>query len=371
MKFIIEKVPFQTILGKIQGVTERRSTIPILSNILLSGEKDTIHIVATDLEIGVMEITKAEKIEKGTLCVSARKLYDIVRELSDDQVEIQREENFWITIKAGKTVFNLPGVNPKDFPTFPSIDGTAYFNIEAAVLLDMIGKTVFASSSEESRFNLNGVYIEKVNKDKRDYFRMVATDGHRLSMIDKELKSTIEKGIIISRRGLTELRKILGEDKGEDKEVAISLKDNNCIFKTERTIVVIRRLEGEYPDYQQVIPQANDKHIIIERKEFIGALRRAQVIASEKGEGVKFSIRKDAMEIRTGGPEVGNVQEEIKIDYHGDPLDVSFNGRYLLDILNIMDTEKVRMELKEELSSGLIRPEDGENFLYVIMPMRL
>jgi DNA polymerase-3 subunit beta len=291
-----------------------------------------------------------------------------VRELSVDQVEIQREENFWITIKAGKTVFNLPGVDPKDFPAFPSIDGTAYFNIEAPVLLEMIGKTVFAASSEESRFNLNGVYIEKVNKDKKDCFRMVATDGHRLSMIDKELKSTLEKGIIISRRGLTELRKILGEDK---KEVAISLKDNNCIFKTDRTIVVIRLLEGEYPDYRQVIPQANDKHIIIERKDFIGALRRAQVIASEKGEGVKFSIRKDTMEIRTGGPEVGNVQEEIKIDYHGDPLEVSFNARYLLDILNIMDTDKVRMELKEELSSGLIRPEDGEHFLYVIMPMRL
>jgi DNA polymerase-3 subunit beta len=369
MKFIIEKGIFQTSLAKIQGVTERRSTIPILSNILLSGEKDAIHIVATDLEIGVMEITKAEKImEKGTICISARKLYDIVKELSADHVEVQREEKFWVSIKAGKTFFNLPGVDPKDFPTFPSIDGSAYFNIGAAILLDMIEKTVFAASSEESRFNLNGVYIEKVNKNKRDYFRMVATDGHRLSMIDKELKTNLVKGIIISRRGLTELRRILGDDK---KEVSISLRDNNCIFKTERTIVVVRLLEGEYPDYQQVIPTANDKHIVIERRELIGALRRAQVIASEKGEGVKFSIGKESMEIRTGGPEVGSVREEIKIDYQGDPLDVSFNARYLLDVLNIMDTERIRIELKEELTSGLIRSEDGDDFLYVIMPMRL
>jgi DNA polymerase-3 subunit beta len=291
-----------------------------------------------------------------------------VRELSEDQVEIQREENFWITIKAGKTVFNLPGVDPQEFPNFPSIEGSAYFNVEASILLDMIEKAAFAAAPEESRFNLNGIYMEKTKKDTRDYFRMVATDGHRLSMIDKEMRSNLEKGITISRRGLTELRRVLGDG---EIEVAISLKDNNCIFKTERTIIVVRLLEGEYPDYQQVIPKANDKNIVVERKEFIGALRRAQVIASEKGEGVKFSIRKESMEIRTGGPDVGNVQEEIKIDYHGDPLDVSFNARYLLDALNIMDTEKVRLELKEELSSGLIKPVDGDDYLYVIMPMRL
>jgi len=368
MKFVIEKGLLQTSLGKIQGIAERRSTIPILSNTLISGEKNKINIVATDLEIGVMEITAADKVEKGDICVPARKLYDIVREFPEEQIEVQKGDNFWVTIKAGKTVFNLPGVDPKEFPAFPSIEGSAYFTIGASTLLDMIEKTVFAASSEESRFNLNGIFMEKINKDKRDYFRMVATDGHRLSLIDKELKLTLEKGIIISRRGLTELRRALADG---ETEVAISLKDNNCIFKTEQTIVVVRLLEGEYPDYKQVVPKENDKHIIIERKDFIGALRRAQVIASEKGEGVKFAIRGGAMEIRTGGPDVGNVQEEIKIDYQGDKLDVSFNARYLLDVLNIMDTEKVRLELKEELSSGLLRPVDGEDYLYVIMPMRL
>lgn len=368
MKFVIEKGLLQTCLGKIQGIAERRSTIPILSNALISGEKNKINIVATDLEIGVMEITVADKVEKGDICVPARKLYDIVRELSEEQVEVQRGENFWVSIKAGKSVFNLPGVDPKEFPTFPSTEGPAYFTIAASMLLDMIEKTVFAASSEESRFNLNGVYMEKVHKDKKDYFRMVATDGHRLSLIDKELKLTLEKGIIISRRGLTELRRVLADG---ETEVAISLKDNNCIFKTEQTIVVVRLLEGEYPDYKQVIPKENDKHVVLERKDFIGALRRAQVIASEKGEGVKFFIKGGSMEIKIGGPDVGNVQEEIKVEYQGGPLEVSFNARYLLDVLNIMDTEKVRLELKEELSSGLIRPVDGEDHLYVIMPMRL
>jgi DNA polymerase-3 subunit beta len=368
MKFIIEKGVFQQSLGKVQGIAERRSTIPILSNILITGEKEKINIVATDLEIGVMEITDAKNVDKGTFCVPARKLYDIVRELPEENVEIERADNFWITIKSGKTVFNLPGVDPKEFPAFPAIDGGSFFTVSASSLLEMIEKTVFAASSEESRFNLNGIYMEKVSKDKREFFRMVATDGHRLSLIDKAQNITFEKGIIISRRGLTELRKVLGDG---EMEITISLKGNNCIFKTEKTIVVVRLLEGEYPDYQQVIPKANDKHIIINRKEFIGALRRAQVIASEKGEGVRFSIRKAAMEIKTGGPDVGNVQEEIKIEYQGDPLEVSFNARYLLDVLTSIEPEKIIMELKEELSSGIIRPQDGEDYLYVIMPMRL
>ena len=369
MKFVVDKSTFQACLGKIQGIAERRSTIPILSNILISGEKDTIHIVATDLEIGVMEITKAEKMEKGAICVSARKLYDIMREFSEEHVEIQSGENFWVSIKAGKTTFNLPGLDPAEFPAFPQTKGSANFSIGSPDFLEMIEKTAFAASSEESRFNLNGIYMEKVKREKKDYLRMVATDGHRLSMIDKEQESTLEeKGIIISRRGLTELKKVLGDN--EETEIVVSLQDNNCVFKTERTIVVVRLLEGEYPDYQQVIPKGNDKHIIVDRKKFNGALRRAQVIASEKGEGVKFSIHGDIMEIRTGGPEVGNVQEEIKIDYQGDSLEVSFNARYLLDVLNIMDTDKVKMELKEELSSGVIRPMDEKNYLYVIMPMR-
>lgn len=369
MKFVIEKNIFQTCLGKIQGIAERKSTIPVLSNILISGEKNNIHIIATDLEIGVMEITEAEKVEKGSMCVSARKLYDIMRELSEEQVEIQSGEKFWVSIKAGKTAFNLPGLDPAEFPVFPKTESSDYFSVLSAELLEMIEKTVFAASSEESRFNLNGIYMEKVKKEEKDYFRMVATDGHRLSMFDKEQNSTLgEKGIIISKRGLTELKKVLGDN--EEIEIAISLLDNNCVFKTEKTIVVVRLLEGEYPDYKQVIPSKNDKHIILNRKQFIGALRRAQVIASEKGEGVKFSINGDVMEIRTGGPDVGNVKEEIKIDYNGDSLEVSFNARYLLDVLNIIDTEKVKMELKEELSSGVIRPFDEKNYIYVIMPMR-
>jgi DNA polymerase-3 subunit beta len=168
MKFVIEKGVFQQSLAKIQGIAERRSTIPILANILITGEKEKINIVATDLEIGVMEITGAKGVDKGSFCVPARKLYDIVRELPEEDIEIERADNFWVTIKAGKTVFNLPGVDPKEFPAFPAIDGGSFFTISSSALLEMIEKTVFAASSEESRFNLNGIYMEKVTKEKKD-----------------------------------------------------------------------------------------------------------------------------------------------------------------------------------------------------------
>ena len=368
MKFIIEKNLFQTSLGKIQGIAERKSTIPILANILITAVHDSINIVATDLEIGIMEITTADILEKGTICIPARKLYDMVRELSVDKIEIKEEEKFWVSVKAGKTIFNLPGLNPNDFPPFPDTDALSSFSIVISDLMEMIERTVFAASSEESRFNLNGIYMEKVYKEEKDFFRMVATDGHRLSLIDKDVKQPFDKGIILSRRGLSEVRRAIGD---EGSTVNLSLKGNNCIFKTDRTSVVVRLLEGEYPDYRQVIPTTNDKCIVLDRKEFIGCLRRAHVVASEKGEGVKFTIKKGLMEIRTGGSDVGNVQEELKIDYEGDPLNVSFNAKYLLDVMNILDTDTVEMKLKDESSSALIRPIDGEGYLYVVMPMRI
>lgn len=369
MKFVIAKDKFQASLAKIQGIIERRSTIPILSNTLISGEKDRITIVATDLEIGVKELTDANVLEKGDICIHAKKLYDVVRELSDEKIEVQRQENFWISIKSGKTILNLPGMDSNEFPKFPPTESTNYFNVKVSELLEMIEKTVFAASTEESRFNLSGVYMEKVTTEGKELLRMVATDGHRLSMIDKDVTSTLDKGVIIPRRGLTEVRRILGDG---EVEVSISLIDNNCTFKTDRNIVVVRLLEGEYPDYHQVVGNSHDKVLFIDRKEFMSSLRRAKVIASEKGEGVRFSIKANSMDINTGGPDVGNIQEEINIDYQGDPLEITFNARYLLDVLNIIETDKVKLELKEELSAGVIRPVDGgDEYLYVIMPMRL
>ena len=368
MKFVIEKSSFQSSLGKIQGIAERRSTIPVLSNILISGDARRISIVATDLEIGVKEITEAKILEKGDICIPARKLYDVVRELAEERVEVERAQNFWASVKAGKTVFNLPGLDPNEFPRFPTNEGEDFFTARVSELLSMIEKTVFAASTDDTRFNLNGVYMENVKAEGRGVLRMVATDGHRLSMIDKEMKATLEKGLTIPRRGLIEVRKIL--DDGA-MEVSVALKENNCIFKTQRNTVVVRLLEGDYPDYQQVIPTSNDKQIVLDRKDFIGTLRRAHVIASEKGEGVKFLIKSGAMEIKTGGPDVGDFQEEIGIDYKGDAVEMSFNARYLLDVLNIIDTEKVQIEVKDETSPGLVKPVNGEGYLYVIMPMRL
>jgi len=368
MKFTLERALFQQNLAKIQGITERRSTLPILSNLLISGAEDTIELVATDLEIGVKEKIEATLLGQGSVCVSGKKLYDIVRELPGNRVEVEREENFWISIKGGRSTFNLPGLDPDDFPAFPSTESANYFSIGIAEFLEMIERTVFAAATEESRLNLNGIYMEKAGDAGREVLRMVATDGHRLARVDKAVETKVERGVILPRRGVMELRKVLTDG---DNEVAIAVQENNCIFKTKNTEVVVRLLEGEYPDYHQVIPSGNDKRIIVDRKEFIGAVRRAQVIASEQGEGVRFHISSGQMEVKTGGPSVGNVHEEVKIDYEGEAASINFNGRYLLDVLNTLDTDTVTMEVKEELTASVIKPADGEECLYVIMPMRL
>ena len=368
MKFILEKTPFQQNLAKIQGITERRSTLPILSNLLISSTGDTIELIATDLEIGVKETVEATLVEQGSICVSGKKLYDIVRELPGNKVEVKGEENFWVSIQGGKSTFNLPGLDPDDFPVFPSTESGNYFSIGIVEFLEMIERSVFAAATEESRLNLNGVYMEKAVDAGREVLRLVATDGHRLARVDKAVETSIERGVILPRRGVLELRRVLTDG---DNEVAIAVQDNNCIFKTENTVVVVRLLEGEYPDYQQVIPSGNDKRVVVDRKEFLGAVRRAQVIASEQGEGIRFHISSGQMEVKTGGPSVGNVHEEVKIDYEGEGVSINFNGRYLLDVLNILDTDRVTMELKEELSASVIKPGNGEEYLYVIMPMRL
>jgi DNA polymerase-3 subunit beta len=368
MKFVIEKSVLQTHLGRIQGIAERKSTIPILSNILISSERNDINLVATDLEIGVKETLNATVTEQGAMCVVARKLYDIVRELPEEEVEVTQEENFWVSIKAGRSLFNLPGLDPADFPRFPATESGAAFSLTVAELIEVMESVVFAASTEESRLNLNGIYIERVQGEGKEALRIVATDGHRLSKIDREMKTTLETGIILPKRGVVELKRILVDG---ETELRVSLKENNCIFQTESTVVVVRLLEGEYPDYRQVIPSGNDRIIKVDRKAFTGAIRRAQVIASEKGEGITFDIGSDQIEIRTGGPDVGSVREELAVDYDGEPLTINFNGRYLLDVLGVLDSELVQLELKEELSAAIIRPVNGKEHIYVVMPMRL
>jgi DNA polymerase-3 subunit beta len=280
-----------------------------------------------------------------------------------------------MTLQCGKSIFNLAGLDPDEFPALPSYHDEYFKQISTNVMSEMIGKTVFAASSEESRYHLNGVLFVQSKRGGREILRMVATDGHRLSLVDREGESIggIEKGIIIPKKGLLEIRKILEDREGEEA-VEIYFDQSHGFFRVGRSVLVIRLIDGEFPEYEQVIPKENDKKLLLEKERMYGSLRRVSTMASERVEGIRFSVRKNCVELSSYHQDFGDAKEEVDVVYDGPPLQIGFNARYLIDALNVIDTPEVIMELKDEGSPGIIKPTsviDPSNQLCIIMPMRI
>jgi DNA polymerase-3 subunit beta len=378
MQFRIQKKDFLKGLAMVQTIVERRSTIPILSNILIQGDQEGITLTATDLETAVRGHFPASVTLEGQASVSARKLFEIVRELPESEIHLEKKENNWITLTSEKSVFNIAGINPEEFPPLPTFKEEDFRPFPNDLLRKMIEKTVFAASTEESRYNLNGVFFTGLEVENQPTLRMVATDGHRLSLVDKAgLEfSKLEKGVILPRKGLLEIKRLIGDGgqkEEEDKEemVYLSLSENNFVAKKDGTIVLTRLIEGEFPDYESVIPKENDKTVKLSRERFISCLKRISIMASEKGEGVVFEVRKGSMAVSSSSQDFGDAKEEIEVEYSGEDLSAGFNARYLLDALAAMVTEEVVFELKDNTTAGILRPVGEEEHLCLIMPMKL
>jgi DNA polymerase-3 subunit beta len=257
-----------------------------------------------------------------------------------------------------------------EFPSIPSYSEEDLIEIESLNIREMIEKVIFAASTEESRYNLNGVFFEAISSEDKNLARMVATDGHRLALIDRESAKLpgMEKGAIIPKRGLNEVKKIAAEHPGEIK---ISLSETSCVVQAGPFVIIIRLIDGEFPDYQQVIPRENDKLIRLNTREFAACLRRISTISIDRIEGVKFTVKKGAIELYSSTQDIGNAVEEFPAGYDGDELNIGFNARYILDAVNEIDEEELIIQVKDETSAALIRPASGENPRYVIMPMRV
>jgi len=375
MNFEIEKRDFLKGLGPIQSVAGRRTTLPILSHILLEAEKDCLTLTGTDLETGIREELTAKIEQGGKASVSAKKLFEIVRELPETMIHIKRKENHWITLQCGRSVFNLAGLDPEEFPSLPSCSDEFFSEVSTNLMKEMIEKTVFAASNEESRYHLNGILILQNKKGDKEILRMVATDGHRLSLVDREspMIRGIERGIIIPKKGVLEIRKIVGDRDGAEG-MNVYFDPTHGFFKMDKSLTVIRLIDGEFPDYEQVIPKGNDKKVLIEKGKMYASLKRVSTMASERVEGIKFSVRKNSVELSSYHQDFGDAKEEIEVSYDGPSLEIGFNARYLMEALSVMDHEDVVMELKDEGSPGIIRPQsmmDPSNQLCIIMPMRI
>jgi len=377
MNFEIVKKEFIRGLGLMQGVAGRKTTLPILSHILLEWDKNALFLTGTDLETGIREEIMVKTYQKGSASVSAKKLYEIVRELPEETIHIQKKDNQWITLQCGKSVFNLAGLDPEEFPSFPAYQEENFSNVSTRLFREMIEKTSFAASNEESRYHLNGILLAQIKQGGKETLRMVATDGHRLSLLDREnqkIRGIDEKGMIISKKGVLEVKKIIG-DRDSEEEMGIYFNATHGFFKTGKSITAIRLIDGEFPEYEQVIPKGNDQKLVMVKERIVSSLKRVSTMASERMEGVKFSIKKNSVEMSSTHQDFGDAQEEVEVAYEGPPLQVGFNARYLIEAFNVIDSEEVLMELKDEGSPGIIKPLSStaglSNQICIIMPMRL
>jgi len=352
-------------LYRVQGVVERRNTVPILGNVLIEPAGDGIALSATNMEIGLRGTVPAQVKKKGTVTVNARKLYEIVREVTAEDVVLKAGASGWVDFLAGRSRFKIVSLDAKDYPELPLGTGAPAgiaIKIASSTLREMIDKTLFAASDDESRFNLAGVYVET---PEAGTLRMVATDGHRLAMIDRAVpEARLKNGAILPRKLLDET--------DDAAEVTLTIAEKDVRLHTPAVSFFMRLVEGEFPDYKQVVPAGSGVTASLNRDDFLAALRRMSLLASERSHGVKLSLGKGTVELSASSPEQGEASEDLEAGYNGDPLAIGFNVRYLMDVLGVHPpAETVEFGLTDEVGPGVIRGSLDPSYTYVVMPMRL
>jgi DNA polymerase-3 subunit beta len=367
MKATIERAVLLKSLGHVQSVVERRNTIPILSNVLLEAREDgSLRLMATDLDLQVDESVPANVAQPGATTVSAHTFFEIVRKLPEgSQVELSAAEGK-MQVVAGRSRFNLSTLPRDDFPVIAEGDLPTRFELPAATLRQIIEKTRFAISSEETRYYLMGIFIHVID----DQMRAAATDGHRLARVTVARPEGAEgmPVVIIPRKAVQELYRLLEELEGT---VEISLSPTKIRFGLGSAILTSKLIDGTFPDYNRVIPTANDKLLKLDPKSFSAGVDRVSTIASEKTRAVKMSVDRDKVTLSVTSPENGVATEEVPADYSADGLEIGFNARYLLDILGEIDGDIVEVHLADAAAPTLLRENDKSNALYVLMPMRV
>ena len=367
MKATIERAVLLKSLGHVQSVVERRNTIPILSNVLIEGREDgSIRLMATDLDLQVDESVPANVTQAGAITVSAHTLFDIVRKLPEgSQVEITAAEGK-MQVVAGRSRFNLSTLPRDDFPVIAEGELPTRFELPAASLRQIIEKTRFAISTEETRYYLMGIFFHVVD----DQLRAAATDGHRLARVTVSRPEGAEgmPDVIVPRKAVAELYRLLEELEGT---VEISLSPTKIRFGLGSAILTSKLIDGTFPDYNRVIPTANDKLLKLDPKSFSAGVDRVSTIASEKTRAVKMSLDRDKVTLSVTSPENGLATEELAADYGSDGIEIGFNARYLLDILGEIDGDTVEVHLADAAAPTLLRENDNSNALYVLMPMRV
>ncbi len=370
MRVTIERSAFLKALNHVQSVVERRNTIPILSNVLVQADNDSLKLTATDLDIEIVESVAADVARAGSTTVPAHMLYDIVRKLPDgSQLELEQgPDNGRVAIHSGRSRFALQALPPEDFPDLASGDLGHKFSVAASDLKGMIEKTRFAISTEETRYYLNGIYLHEVEQGA--LLRAVATDGHRLAQaqIARPEGAKGMPGVIVPRKTVLEVVKLI---EGMDGDVEIALSATKIKFEAGNLVLTSKLIDGTFPDYERVIPRNNDKVMDVDTKIFSDAVDLVSTISMEKGRAIKLNISRGKVVLTVNNPDSGSAEEEIVANYEADPIDIGFNSRYLLDVAAQVKSPSIRFNLADAGSPTIVRDPGDDQALYVLMPMRV
>ncbi|MFO7783626.1 MAG: DNA polymerase III subunit beta [Thermodesulfobacteriota bacterium] len=371
MEIKIDRDELFKAVSRVQSIIEKRSNMPILSAVLLSSGDAGIVLSATDLEISFQQKLPAEILRPGSLAISGRKLFEIVKESKSENIYIKEKENNWVFISDDRAKFNMACLSPDEYPMFVEPEDVKFVDINGSVLREMISKTIYAVTMEEAGFKLSGVYTEKIAREGKTLLRMVATDGHRLSMIDKEIAQVgdliLDGGVMIPKKGMNEIAKLALDD----ENIQIGFRQNNCVARKGDSLIVIRLMESKFPDYNAVIPKKTDSIIRVPQEEIIDGMKKMTILSDESYRGVKIKLSEGTMELVSINPDIGDVQESLKIEYQGESLELGFNARYFIDILQSMDSDEVILGFQDSSSPCLVTGEKDSGFLGLIMPMRL
>ena len=368
MDFVVKKTDLLRELQYVQGVVERKNTVPILSNLLLETTGNSLVVTATDLDVSIQCTCLANVKVSGALTVSARKLFDIVRLLPDADMHIKTTEREWVQITCEKSKFRVAGLSKENFPDIPSVNGKGV-SLPAQALRHMIARSIFAITQEESRYALNGALL----LIKPNSITIVTTDGHRLALITRNIELSgvdHETRVLVPKKTLVELGKLASEDV---PTLQFENTENHLFFEVGKRLLVSRILAGQFPNYEMVIPRDNNKTIVLKTAEFNDALKRAAIMADEQSRAVRFSIKEGQIDISASYVDVGEAREIVSANYKGDALEIGFNAQYLLDFLNGLESEEVVFEVRDEETQGLLKPKNNGDYFYnyVVMPMKL
>ena len=379
MELTISKRNFLRGLARTHGVADRKSSMPILSNILLSTEStDSLRLAATDLYLGVTTTSGAEVKSGGTVAVAARTLFDIVKNLPEGDVHWTVGPNHAAEIRCGKVKYKIPGMPGDDFPPLPSAGRAEFVELDAELVGDLIAKTQYSMSTDDTRPHLSGALFEGDGK----VMRMVTTDGHRLSKAEHKLDgSMLNFAMLVPNKGIGELRRLIDDVKAEKKgaegeagaTIGVATTGGNAFFRGSDVLLSVKLADEQFPPYSKVIPQQQSRRVVCARQPLLDSLRRISLVSSDKSGGVRLMVEPGTLRIVSENPDVGEGSEELDVDFAGEPVTIGFNAKYLLDVLGALGDDEVALELSGELDPGVVKPvgDAAATFVGVVMPMRI